>query len=77
MAISPRPVSFLLSIAVGVHSELRKVSPEFPNTVNQSKQVTRSLELSMVSPEVPGKESYSLARNVRMIPLTDLAQIDG
>ena len=25
----------------------------------------------------PGTQSYSLARNVRVIPLTDLAQIDG
>jgi hypothetical protein len=25
----------------------------------------------------PGKESYSLARNVRVIPLTELGQIEG
>jgi hypothetical protein len=25
----------------------------------------------------PGKESYRLAKNVRVIPLTELAQIEG
>ena len=37
-------------------------------------EILRSKELRVV---YPGKESYSLAKNVTVIPLTELAQIEG
>jgi len=37
----------------------------------------QELKLAHLWVVYPGKESYSLARNVRVIPLTELAQIEG
>jgi len=76
--LTPRQVARILRIGSGVcgSRHLRKLGwsknvrrRSFPNHEN----FFVDTEFSWY----PGKESYHLAKNVRVIPLTELAQIEG
>jgi len=48
-----------------------------PRTTPSMQSALRELELAHLWVVYPGHESYSLARNITVVPLTELAQIDG
>ena len=45
--------------------------------LDQRMMALDELKLAQLWVVFPGKESYSLAKNVRVIPLAELAQIEG
>jgi len=48
-----------------------------PRMTPSMQSALAELKLTQLWVVYPGKESYDLARNVRVIPLTELAQVDG
>ena len=48
-----------------------------PRMTPSTRSALEELKLAHLWVVYPGRESYSLARNVRVIPLTELAQIEG
>jgi len=48
-----------------------------PRMTHSMQSALKELELTHLWVVYPGKEPYSLAKNVSVIPLTELAQIDG